>query len=264
MNRFAFGIHRGGSTILGKICREVATQAQVPLEILGNSQKQPTLFGEIGDDGASSYVVDQTGKRIIYSGMPELKANISNWEIRSNSFFAPIRNAKYFPVEFFNEADCGILNIRDPRDCMTSGYYGFLLLHGNKLEDQAKQQMYEAGIDSYVTDQLLERFETKLNDYIDLINSINSSRFAILKYETMVCDFSKWFKIFCQKLDFNYSELENIEKSLAENFKPVQKEDVYKHKRQMLPGDYKAKLKLETINLINERLKDQLEFFGYM
>ena len=175
MNRFAFGIHRGGSTILGKICREVATQAQVPLEILGNSQKQPKLFGEIGDDGASSYVVDQTGKRIIYSGMPELKANISNWEIRQNSFFAPIRNAKYFPVDFFNEADCGILNIRDPRDCMTSGYYGFLLLRGNKLEDQAKQQMYEAGIDSYVTDALLERIETKLNDYIDLINSINSS-----------------------------------------------------------------------------------------
>ena len=84
MNRFAFGIHRGESTILGKICREVATQAQVPLEMLGNSQKHPKVFGEIGDDGASSYVVDQEGNRIKYSGMPELKANINDWEIRRN------------------------------------------------------------------------------------------------------------------------------------------------------------------------------------
>lgn len=266
MNRFAFGIHRGGSTILGKICREVANQHKIPLQILGNSKKQPQLFGEIGDDGACSYVLNVKGERIndIY-GLPSLKANIGNWESRKDSFFAPIRNAKYFTADFFKEDDYGILNIRDPRDCMTSGYYGFLLLHGQKQHSPVKKEMFEKGIDAYVIDSLLGRFETKLNDYIELINTLHySSRFSILKYEMMVCDFPKWFKSFCHKLEIDHTKSQDLEKSLAENFRPVQKEDIYKHKRQMLPGDYQNKLKPETINLINERLKDQLEFFGYL
>tara|TARA_B100001248_G_C27268475_1_gene401883 strand:+ start:534 stop:851 length:318 start_codon:yes stop_codon:yes gene_type:complete len=103
----------------------------------------------------------------------------------------------------------------------------------------------------------------KLNDYINLIKSINDDGFSILKYEDMILDFPTWYKSFCYKLEFDFEIAKTLQNRLSENFKPVNKENPLKHKRKMIPGDYKNKLSSNTINEINDRLKFRLNYFGY-
>lgn len=264
MNRYIFAIHRGGSSILGKLGKCIAQKLELDITLLGDGQKHRRVFGEIGERGASSYIVDDNGKRIFRKcGEPVIEPNVQNWKNLKNSLFVPIRNANYFPPEHFNQGDKAVLNIRDPRDCLTSGYFGFLLLHGGGLDSKQNKDYYEMGIDKYILEILLPKYEVKLNDYIELIKKINDDGFSILKYEDMILDFPKWYRDLCEKLELDFEKAETIQDRLAENFNPVKCEDPLKHKRKMVPGDYKHKLTTSTIDEINNRLSSQLEFFGY-
>jgi hypothetical protein len=83
-----------------------------------------------------------------------------------------------------------------------------------------------------------------------------------LKYEDMVGDFSAWLDrlIGFLELDLGREFIEGL-KAGAE-FK-VSKEDVYKHKRQVTPGDHRRKLKPATIEILNAKTREIRQFFGY-
>ena len=258
MNRFIFALHRGGSSVLGVIAKNCGMASGEPAVILGSA---PQSFHETGADGAAIRI--KSAKRRAPDGdlmEAEFEPQIENWQ-KHTGVFAPIRRADFFPPAFFQPGDLAILNMRDPRDCMVSGYFGFLRLHGGGLDDKRRREQYDQGVDTYVVEHLLDQYVVATQRYIDLIAELPGLK--VLKYEDMVTDFPSWFEAFYNHLQFNESRYSDLLPRQAAKFAPPTVEDVDAHKRQMLPGDYLRKLKPETISLLNERMAPQLSFFGY-
>src|SRR6056297_623777 len=146
-----------------------------------------------------------------------------------------------------------ILMIRDPRDVLVSNYFSIAYSHplppkySNKHVDflELRKHARNSTIDEFVKYDL-PRVKHILLKYNDLLIK-NYSNIYLTKYEDMISNFEKWFN----KL-IAYSELEigdDLFNSILKknrDLKP-QKENINKHIRKGIAGDYKNKLKKETI-----------------
>lgn len=85
-----------------------------------------------------------------------------------------------------------------------------------------------------------------------------------LKYEDLICNFETWLERVIHFLDFNLSEEMRLRmiKEAQDNMK-LREENIYKHRRHVLPGDYKEKLKKETIEGLNKKYGPVMSRFGY-
>ena len=257
VNKFVFATHRGGSSILGDIARICAIRSGNSFVSIGDKSQ---MLPELGPNGASKRGVPRS--RGDDNGQSEaFVPQIENWR-KHSGVFAPIRRADFFPHDFFKEGDKGLLMIRDPRDCMVSGYYGFLRLHAGGLDNPARRADYEKGIDRYVLENMLTRYNDALQDYIDLLGAVPA--ITVLTYEEMVTDFPSFFAKFFSRLDFDPRDYNALLHEQIAKFEPPAAEDIDSHKRQMLPGDHLRKLAPETIAQINARMESQLRYFGYL
>lgn len=272
MNRYVFGIHRGGSSVMGMIAVDAARITGVPLVEMGPPD---ATLPDAGPRGAATKTdtlraADGSGIDGIFT--PQLE----NWRAHSG-LFVPIRRADMFPPDIFAPGDRAVLMMRDPRDCMVSGYYGFLRLHGGGLQTPSRQIFYDMGIDAYVLEHMLPRYARALDDYIALRAKIPA--LSVLHYEQMVTDFSRWLPAFLEALAMprhlrlrerlrhprlGVTPLRVLLDRHSTSFTPPAAEDIDSHKRQMLPGDHIRKLKPETIATINDQMGPQLRAFGYL
>jgi len=260
-NKFVFAIHRGGSSVLGDVVKNCALASDEEPVMIGASTK---AFKETGPEGTANRVsraasVVKGGKHV-----QEFSPNLANWQARSG-VFSPIRRPDFFPAERFEPGDIALLNMRDPRDCMVSGYFGFLRLHGEGLKDETRKRMYDEGIDAYVLDKLLDDYTRVCRGYMELNDALDG-QLKILTYEEMTTDFPSWFKKFYDLLEFEFdtSRFKELGNRMAKKFEPPEKEDIDSHKRQMFPGDHLRKLKPETIDEVNRRMAGELRYFGYL
>ena len=272
MNRYVFGMHRGGSTIMGAIARSAAGVTGVPFVDLGDASATLPEAGPRGAALRSDVLRDAAGKEIdgLYTPQPD------NWRAH-HGLFAPIRRADLFPVEVFTPADRAVLVIRDPRDCMVSGYYGFLRLHGGGMDHPGRKRQFDRGINAYVLDHMLPRYARALSDYVALRAAIPT--LTVLPYEMMITDFPRWIAAFMTALDMpdqvrlrdrlrqfslRPSATRLVHDLHCQDFERPDAEDIDSHKRQMLPGDHLRKLAPATIATINAQIGDDLRVFGYV
>ncbi len=271
MNRYVFGMHRGGSSVMGRLAASAARISNSPLVRLGEQDK---TLPEEGPRGAAKRVDtlrDADGLAIdaVYAAQPD------NWRAHSG-LFAPIRRADLFPPEVFADGDRAVLLMRDPRDCMVSGYYGFLRLHAGGLDNPEQRRRYEMGVDTYVLTHMLPRYARVVDDYMALQDQLPALQ--VLHYEHMVTDFPAWLDTFLTALDLPDSvrlrdrlRLRRISPGLrdvmlahhAGDFTRPSGENIDTHKRQMLPGDHVRKLAPDTIATINAAMAPALARFGY-
>ena len=234
---------------------------------------QTEALPEVGPTGAAKRIAATQDAREAF--VPQ----VENWRQHAG-VFSPIRRADFFPAEFFAPGDLALLNMRDPRDCMVSGYFGFLRLHGNGLQDADKKAQYEMGIDAYVLTHMLGRYSKALNDYMALRKQIPDM--TVLHYEEMVTSFDSWFEKFYDALHFarhngggkymisqhaqhliGISPYQRLLRRYRKDFIPPKAENIDRHHRQQTPGDYARKLQPDTIAKINARLSEPLRYFGY-
>ena len=246
INRYIFGSHRGGSTVLGTISNVCAKNNNINYHGLNNKNSYNS-FKPFGKDGCAIKKPDGT-----------IFPNPENWLSR-NGLFAPIRHAKMFPYEILKKGDILFFNVRDPRDCITSSYFGMLKLHGSGLNNPKKQNLFDLGIDNYVINERLANYKKAYDDYIF---SIKKFGFKVLKYELMVCEYHKWLSKFYEILQFDENRFDECFDKTKTLFDAVE-ENENNHKRKMVPGDHKEKLKGSTIDILNKELGYILEFFGY-
>jgi len=162
-----------------------------------------------------------------------------------------------------------VLMVRDFRDLLVSEYYSIVYSHvapwkqGNKYELFVEQRTTarESAIDEYaVTEsdriyQTLLRYKTLLTDKYQNV--------YITRYEDMINDFPGWLGNL-----LGYCELpvgEKIFNALIdrnEHIKP-KGEDVQRHVRKGICGEYKEKLSQETIEYLNAKFSSMLLAFGY-
>jgi hypothetical protein len=154
-----------------------------------------------------------------------------------------------------------VLVTRDPRDILVSGYYSVSYSHGLPSERGDKYDAFmskrmaarECTIDEYVlleSDRIYDifsRYQSLLLDQHDHI--------YITTYEDMVSNFEVWLMGLLRYCELDLDKI-FIQKICAEHEAHKPKgEDRTQHVRKGVPGDYKEKLRPETILALDQKFE---------
>jgi hypothetical protein len=162
-----------------------------------------------------------------------------------------------------------VLMIRDFRDVLVSEYYSTAHSHiapdkqGNKYDFFVKQRKKakESSIDEYAVAESDRIYNTLLRYKTLLIDKYPNV--YVTKYEEMINDFRGWLDNLlynCElsiRHDFFTALLERNERIRPKG------EDIHRHIRKGKSGEYKEKLKQETIEFLNAKFSPMLLTFGY-
>jgi len=163
-----------------------------------------------------------------------------------------------------------VLMVRDPRDVLVSGYYSIAYSHktpnqrSDKYEEfiESRKTAKELTIDEHVVAKSkslydnLHRYKTLLLDKYPNV--------YVTTYEDMISDFQGWLN---NLLNNCYLKINNelLQLLVEENdLLQPKKEDIHKHIRKGKSGDYKEKLRLETIEYLNVKFSPILAKYGYV
>ncbi|MGK7931882.1 MAG: sulfotransferase domain-containing protein [Microcystaceae cyanobacterium] len=168
-----------------------------------------------------------------------------------------------------------IMQVRDPRDILVSQYFSSGWIHPdakwNEQQKQIRGEVKSMSIDEYVLNAsvelssfgkkpLADRYEPMLQ-----LTSLSNRTVLIVKYEDMVVNFKSWLSQVIKPFQFNpvleRILIERLFYKYKKEFKP--RKEKLTHKRKMLPGDHREKLKPETIEKLNNIFQDVLIKFNY-
>ena len=160
-----------------------------------------------------------------------------------------------------------VLVTRDPRDILISDYYSIAYSHpvpiGKKRDAflLKRMQARESTIDEYVLSQ-----SDKLYNIFYRYQSLLLDRYMnvyLTTYEDMVRNFNGWLSDLLYYCELNISK--RLLQSLLEENKHIKpkKENIWEHIRKGQPGDYKKKLKKETIEHLNNKFASILVRYKY-
>jgi Sulfotransferase domain len=158
-----------------------------------------------------------------------------------------------------------VVQVRDPRDCIVSMYFAFRYSHSlpgageaRTMFENARNEIAAQEIDSFSLTQTCQ-YVHRMAVIAKLLERYPEA--LLLRYEEMVSDHDTWLRKLCAFLGVAV-ETEDLDRYKTEVL--PRKEDVTKHKRQILPGDYRRKLKIETQEVLTRALHVPLERFGYL
>lgn len=159
-----------------------------------------------------------------------------------------------------------IIQMRDPRDCLTSGYFSFTISHPAP-RNPAKQEEFERKraerkkmtADEFVLDTA-ENYRTRVQILADIAERHEDC--LVLKYEDMVMNTDAWLNRIAEFIEQPVTD--ELITALGDKIDfSVSTENVNKKKRQITPGDHARKLQPETIAVLNDILGEQMARFGY-
>jgi len=159
------------------------------------------------------------------------------------------------PLNYTSPETYRIYQIRDPRDLLVSQYFSSAFIHklGGKLDEKRRETLQQITVDEFC----LKWSDWLINKYKHVFN-IDAPNHIIVKYEQMVLHYPKWLSEIASFLSIPPQKTKRL-KNFEKEFKPF--EECMKHKRKMIPGDYKEKLKPETIKQLNSNFSQILEAF---
>jgi hypothetical protein len=193
------------------------------------------------------------------------------------------------PLRFFIDVpdidhDRIILHLRDPRDVLTSMFYSYCYSHVGELPGNTgyRQDIAERGIDEFVlamstaaTPPLIGDYGTGnhlwdlagnvLNRYQQYVQHLlKRPNVQLVTYEQLVTDPQAWLHKIAPVFDPRHSsELEREVLEVLTRTDAGTREDVWSHKRQVLPGNHRQKLLPQTIARLNDLYAEPLRLLGY-
>jgi hypothetical protein len=162
-----------------------------------------------------------------------------------------------------------VLMVRDFRDLLVSEYFSIAYSHEAPDKQKDKYELFveqrtkarKSEIDEYAitesdrVNNTLQRYKTLLIDKYPNV--------YVTKYEEMINDFHGWLDKLLYNCELNISqELFEALSERNELMRPKD-EDIHKHLRIGKSGEYKKKLKQETIEFLNAKFSPMLLTFGY-
>lgn len=163
-----------------------------------------------------------------------------------------------------------ILLVRDPRDMLVSLYYSSLLSHptpgqsADAIQDKTtdlvgRESAGRMDIDSFSVEYAGDFYRGLLAKYRALAALPGVK---VFRYEDVIYDKARWVADICQHYGWDIPV--DRQRAAAEqiDLRP-ETERPAEHVRQVHPGNYRKKLKPETIRLIEDALAEEMEFFGY-
>jgi hypothetical protein len=242
-----FTVYKAASSFIGGFMKKIVNEAgMTPVDLDG-------YFFEMGK-GRQWEGSGRVMKRVSYRP--------------SGYFYGPFRS---FNRGIGNLDDYKILLVlRDPRDVIVSSYYSMYShvfpqsIEKKEIEQRRRRRKkkLEQTVDEFIINKM--NSTTRLTDqYYEYHKELMAGKNVLfLKYEDMVANFDDWLNRLLVFLDLGTSRqlIDEIKSGASFN---VSKEDIYKHKRQVKPGEHKRKLKPETVDFLDSRVKEVLELFGY-
>lgn len=223
------------------------------------------IFNEVAK--ARGYEIDRISTQVPGSSLsePEIFHRYQRNMKTEGIYYGIARNPDTHDMEILPKLRL-LIQVRDPRDCITSLYYSRRFSHAppqdpEKLKafEEARARFDSIDVDTFSAQNApsylkrLQKLEALASNHPDL---------RILTYEEMVDETENWLD---KALDiFGQPRTESLDRALERhlNFK-TDTEDVLRHKRQVTPGDHRRKLRPETIARMNEVLEPALRSFGY-
>ena len=157
-----------------------------------------------------------------------------------------------------------IFFIRDPRDMLISEYFSFKYSHGMSknsiLMEQQKKRLQFVNlntIDEYALSQI-SAYKRKFTLLTNIINLNNN--YEIIKYEDMINNFIVFSRNIRKILKIDYSLMNDI----YNYSRPNTNEEIDKHKRSGKVSQFKSKLRMETVKILNVEFEDILNNYGYL
>ena len=197
--------------------------------------------------------------------------------------FAPVRF--FVDVPQIQECDV-ILHLRDPRDVLVSMFYSYCYIHPGEIPANTgyRQEVASRGIDEFVlnkasakslmyqgdygtgshVEKYVGNFPQRYDDYINKL--LNQSNVTLVKYEEMVTNYRAWLTKFVRSFPLKPGQKINAIEQLVKqssDFFPQRDRDTMTHVRHITPGDYKNKLKPDTIERLNDIFANTLNILNY-
>jgi len=229
-NILVYCMHRSASNFLHKLTSNICNEINIDHYSINNDN----YYSQILSNGWRYFIQDKIG------------------------CFGPIRLGEAdpsIPHDFL--LDKIILQVRDPRDIITSLYYAlcyrFPLNEDTYPTIEQQTQWKRDGVDKFVLDEAVI-ISKKINHMLCLF--IKHDNVKIIKYEDMVENYSDWLNHylghFLSPDDRNYSRVYELLFYRYKNDFSVESEILCEHKRQVKPGDHIRKLQAKTIKKLNE------------
>lgn len=233
---YLFSFHKSGSTLMDNMVREYCRQMGVPTF---------SLFNFIFDSGISTHEV-MNDTLVCFS--------------RTGRIYTGFRHFPHFDLDL-RGSPC-VLLVRDPRDMLVSMYYSVSKSHvlprKNLLLRRKRQEAAAMGIDEFV----LDKAGQYLNHFHRYQKKLPTDTLSTYRYEDVIYEKEAWLKDLVETMSLPQDQ--DLIKKIARQFDIFPKrEEQEKHIRQVHPGNYKTKLKPQTIDTINDSLEEFLRHYDY-
>jgi len=242
---FAFSVHKSGSTMLGKMIKDVCKRRDIP------AVSVPNFFFSEGVS-AQDWKDDQKlapvfTRQILYYGFRFLPPVMREPEV-------DLRDSRF------------VLLVRDPRDALVSQYFSYGKTSGSHALPKknaeafiaAREALPERSIDEYVI-HVSRQLRNKLVAYR---NNLNFDLGLIRRYEDVFFDKATFLGEVFDHFGVDVPKGVIATVAAKHDIRP-EKEDESQHIRKGTPGDYKEKLLPETIEALNDTFREIGLFYGY-
>ena len=234
---FLFSFHKSGSTLMDGMIRVYCKSFNIPTFSLFNAAFDSGIpTGEVGEDAAVCF----SGHGRIYTGF----RHFPNFEL-------DLTGVK------------SILLVRDPRDMLVSWYYSVTLSHvAPRKHRKFLEKRTQASLMS-IDEFALDKARIYRNSFRKYQRMLPAETLNSYRYEDVIYKKSEWLQDLVTKLELPQDR--QLIRKTAEKFDIFpENENQDKHIRQVHPGNYKNKLKTESIRKLNEELGEFLRFYNYL
>ena len=238
---FAFGIYKGGSTLLFNLLTAICHQYnQIPYV---------SILDRLFIEGFDIRHLDP--------------ASVTSLLTQEGYCFGGFRE---FPSPWINEFlpdRKKIILLRDPRDILVSQYYSHKYSHQIPKNDSGGLQKSHSSSQYLSINEYVLKWNSNIKRKLDSYREINElDSVKLFRYEDVILSKKQWIKDICDflGLSLNSNELQVI----LDKYDIIPTtENEKSHIRRVIPGDYLNKLNPEIIEQLNDYFKDFLVKYNY-
>lgn len=244
-SRYVFALHKSGSVLLNSIVSDLAKlTGSTFFDLPGTLFASGLSTGDIAGPGVPP-VLQIPG--LCYGGFREYPHSLE-LELPGNAKF--------------------IYLVRDPRDILVSLYFSIVYSHPLPQEGvvrgrltKRKERAIELGIDSYVLDYAPEQI-AEIIGYNQKLLPLLAGQGALFRYEDVIFRKKEWIAEICKVFGWPVRDAAIEEIALRHDVRRSE-EVPSEHIRQVVPGDYRSKLRRETIERLTVMFSGVATELGY-
>lgn len=230
-----FGMHKGGSSLLNRMVRWMCRLADQPyVPVMQSFHDGGVPQAEI--PAATADIFLATG--YCYGGFRQIPAE--------------------FAIPIIDRVP-QVLLVRDPRDMLTSLYFGVQRVEGGPADLRASRAVARRlDIDALA----LETAGKYADDFAAYERCLAKDRLLVLRYEDVIYDKAGFARRVADHIGLPLGD-DQIAPMAAKLDEVPASDRPDRHVRQVHPGDHKRKLLPETVAALNQRFAAVLDRYGY-